>query len=201
VIAGSPFTTVANAKARPSARQAPDELMNCRLSKCGSVAVEVSRRRISPVSASAMNSSMAKRVFSDRKATRLPSGLSDGATFRLPPVVLSEISSRPERFWPRRTSAARSGRPSSSISGRSVSGTSSPSAPAGSGGRYSRGRAATTSSPATSVYMSMIDWCHSAVTAATGRWSTAWMAASALPLRPAVLRMLPTTSSPYSPAT
>ena len=43
-MAGLPFTTVPNANAPPSGRQAPEELMNCRLSKCGSVAVFVNLR-------------------------------------------------------------------------------------------------------------------------------------------------------------
>src|SRR5919198_650494 len=52
--------------------------------KCGLVAVLVSLRMISPVVASAMYRSVDKRLRDDRSASRCPSGLSAGATFKSP---------------------------------------------------------------------------------------------------------------------
>ena len=51
--AALPSLTAPNTNRRPVASQLPEELMNWRLWKCGSVAVLISLRRMSPVRASA----------------------------------------------------------------------------------------------------------------------------------------------------
>ena len=79
------MVTAPSARRWPARSQDPDELMNCRLSRCGSTAVRDRRRVTWPFFASATNSSTEKRSRSDRNASRLPSGLSAGPTFSLPP--------------------------------------------------------------------------------------------------------------------
>ena len=82
-----PSEMVPSANWAPLGLQLPADWMNWRLSKCGSVAVEVSLWRTLPVSASATNRSIENRSFSDRNTTLLPSGLRAGATFRSPPCL------------------------------------------------------------------------------------------------------------------
>ena len=72
--------------------------MNCRLEKCGSVAVLVSLRSTLPVSASAMNRSIEKPVRSDRNAISLPSGLIAGPTLRSPPMPPPPLRTTPPDF-------------------------------------------------------------------------------------------------------
>jgi hypothetical protein len=69
--------------------------MNCRLEKCGSFAVLVSRCWILPVAASATKRSMEKMLRVERNATQRPSGLTAGPTLMSPPRPVALTTTRP----------------------------------------------------------------------------------------------------------
>ena len=69
--------------------------MNCRLEKCGSVAVLVSLWTILPFDASAMNRSVEKMLRVERNAIQRPSGLMAGPTFRSSPSFFPWMTTLP----------------------------------------------------------------------------------------------------------
>ena len=72
--------------------------MNCRLEKCGSLAVLVSLRTILPVAASAMKRSIDNTLRAERNAIHRPSGLIAGPTLRSSPRPSPPITLRPISF-------------------------------------------------------------------------------------------------------